>query len=188
MSIFDPTSNPEALHVVELGGKSTRGMGKAWVEGFSAPRKWDEQAGYATDGSSLKFTGNGLSEGTLKIQCWLPEHFVAWADFQTIVKETKPGGPPPTALDLRNPISDDIGVTQVVITDEGQWELVDDTGLWERSIKLKKFRKPKPMLATPDASIDKPKSDDEAPTREELLLQQLQGSLDEAKRQDAATP
>lgn len=185
---FDPTTNPERLDYVELGGMSTIGMGKAWVEGLGAPRKWDEQPGYGTDGAALKFTGNGLTDGVLKIQCWEPAHFAAWRVFQPIVQETKPGGPPPKALDLRHPISDDIGCTQVVVADEGCWNLVDDSGLWQREIKLKKYRKPKPMLATPSPSIDKPNSDEQAPSREEVMLQQTMAQLDAAKAEDAKVP
>jgi len=138
------------------------------VRGAGSPRKWDEQAGYGSDGASLKWTGDGLSEFTVTFQAWDETIFIAWDTFREIVKKSPPNVQP-KVLDIRHPTLEELDIHAVVVLDVSQWDVADDTGMWEKEVKLKVYRAPRPALASPKASIDKPDNPDDAQDAADLL-------------------
>lgn len=182
---LDPVSNPDEFDYAYLAGVVT--PGPVSFEGANSPRKWDKQAGYGTDGSSSKFTGNDLSEFTMKIRMWEVAHFVAWGSFKDLVKKT-PAGVIPKAMDLRHPITADLGITKVVVTDVGQLTQTDDTGLFEIAIKFMQYGKPKPILGLPGGPIDKPNPQDDANDKLQQQVADKSAQLDALQKQLTNTP
>lgn len=184
---FNPLADgaAEALDFITLAGMASPGI--AYVEGAGTPRKWDKQQGYGTDGAFLKWTGDDLAEFTVRIECWLSEHFLAWASFRELVKKSPPNVQP-KVLDIRHPQLEDCDIHAVVVLDVSQWVLSDDTGKWSVTIKFSVFRAAKPAIAAPKASIDKPDSPDDAKDAVDVQIQNLQNQFSAAQKEANDTP
>jgi hypothetical protein len=144
---WNPLDN--AINYAKFAGKKTPGLGM--VEGAGSPRAWDERGGYGLSGSTLVFTGLKLSEFTFKIRLYSTQDWNDWHSFKEIVKKPPPRVRP-RAIDFWHPFTEDLGIKSVVVLDVSQPEQVDETGVWEISIKLKAYRRPKLTLAKPDGS------------------------------------
>jgi len=121
------------------------------VSGATSPRKWDEAAGTGTSGATLRWTGDGLPEFEARVSVWTPEQFEEWdRTWGPLTARTEPGQKP-LAFDWRHPATDDLKIRSVVVLDLTQWEQVED-GLWQRTVKLKQYRKPAPALGKPAAA------------------------------------
>lgn len=165
--------NPQEDDVDSIVLCGKRSPGKAIVEGAGQPRKWDETPGIGMSGSTLSGGGLGLSEFTVRIQLWEPEHFVEWSTWRDLLKPPKPaaagftngiaGGTKIKALDIRNPLLDEVDVNAVVVVDRTQLTQVEDTGIWECTITFKAYRAPKPVLAKPDGVASNPPGQEEKP-------------------------
>lgn len=162
MSIANPLRDEDvdAWDRALLGGVAN--PGHVLVTGASSPRKWDEAAGTGTSGASLRWTGNGLPEFDAVVRVWEAEQFEEWdRTWGPLTAPTEPGQKP-RAFDWSHPATDDLKIRSVVVLDLSQWEQVED-GLWERTVKLKKFAAPKPALGKP-AGAEGTGADGKTPT------------------------
>ena len=150
MSNWNPYDNP--VDYVLLASQKTPGI--ATVEGFGSPRKWDERKGYGTSGTTIVYTGDDLSKGSVKIKLYTPQHWSDWYTFKPIV-DKPPKGAKPKAIDIWHPHLQDLGVTSVVVEDLIQPIQTAD-GEWTIEIKLIQYRAPKPAIAVPSGSTTKP--------------------------------
>ncbi len=140
---MDPFRNGEAYHSAKLGGVQL--PGKVIVAGLSSPRKWDEQQGQGTAGATTKYSGPGLSDGTIQVQMWEPEQFDTFErDVRPLLREPLPNVRP-SALDLEHPDAQALGMKRVVVVNVSQLETYDESGLYGYTISVKQFRPPKPV-------------------------------------------
>ena len=126
--------------------------GRCIIKGASSPRKWNVNDGFGQTGASVVFGGEKLSSFEIELQFWEPEHLDEWQDFKSLC-EKPPTGTIPKALDIYHPILADLKITSVVVEDRTQLDLIDETGLWSTTIKFIQYKKPRPILAKPVASI-----------------------------------
>lgn len=180
-------TNPERdeFDYVVLAG--VRSPGKAEVSGGKLTVNYDEQAGQGIDGATLQYKGVGLGELDVKFTLWEDEHWLEWETFRELLKPPK-AGVQPTAMDLRHPCADELGVNAVVMLERSQIAPDGDTGAWSMTVKFKSYRKPKPILGgNVNGSIDKPTPDDPLLPRN-ALLDSLNAKADALDAEDAATP
>jgi hypothetical protein len=164
---LDVTTGPPWQDYVVLGGKRTPGF--AVPRGAGSPRKWDRQAGYGLSGAVLYYLGEDLTSFEVDVYCWEAAHFAAWDTFAKAVLSPPAPVRVPASLSIQHPALNGppLNIDQVVVEDVSQWEQEDD-GLWVRSIKLIRYRKPKPALVKP---LEGPPGDPtkvETPTDPEL--------------------
>lgn len=138
-----------------LGGKQTPGL--AILRGGAVPREWQEQKGSATDGNSLRYMGAPLSEFEMALRLWTPQHREDWIVFRPMVNKPKPGVQPP-AYDIVHPLTEDIEVFKVVVVDRTMLAEIEP-GLWETVVKLKSYKKPKPVVVSKPKSVDNAEGD-----------------------------
>ncbi len=130
-----------------------RSPGVATVKGLSQPRNWDERQGYGFSGAVLVYKGTGLAKFQVDIDLWLPEHFIAWSLFATVLAPPKPG-PAGFALGISHPIVNGPphNITEVIVEDVSD-PVQSDLGKWTYTISFKQYRKPLPAVARPIAVI-----------------------------------
>lgn len=162
---------PQQPYIV-LGPMQSPGV--AFVRDLDSPRNWDVQQGYGLSGATVVYKGAGLSKFRVDVDLWLPEHFVLWNAFATILAPPKPG-PAGFALGIKHPIVNGPphGITEVVVADVSE-PVQSDLGRWRYTIAFLQYRKPKLALARPIAAI--PAAAASQPTAQnaaELEIQQL---------------
>jgi hypothetical protein len=134
---------------IVLGGFPS--PGKAVIRGAGSPRKWDVRDGYGLTGAVTVFMGEGLATFEVDIYCWEDHHFLAWPIWAKLTLANPPIGARPTSQSIKHPQLNDppLTIDQVVVTDVSQWEDIDETGYWMRTIKFLQYRKPRPALVKP---------------------------------------
>lgn len=141
-------------HFFTLSGQRSPGISR--LSGGAVPREWQEQKGTATDGNSLRYMGAPLQEFQAEIELTTPQHVEDWKTFRPLVDKPKPGVQPP-AYDFGHPLTDDIGITKVIVVDRSMLE-EKDPGRWVTVVKFKSYRKPKPIVSKP-TSVENAKGD-----------------------------
>ncbi len=141
---------PKQSYIV-LGAMQSPGV--ATVRGLSTPREWDIRQGYGFTGAVVVYKGTSLAPFTVDIDLWLPEHFLMWNVFATVLVPPLPG-PAGFALGIKHPIVNGPphGITEVVVKDCSE-PVQNDTGKWTYTLTLLPYKKPIPALARPIAAI-----------------------------------
>lgn len=144
-----------------LGG--ARSPGRATVVSPSSPRKWDKQAGYATSGATLAYTGDDLSDFEVVIDLWEDEHWAQWKAFAAVL-DMRPRGrfSPEGAFEIVHPAVNrpPARISAVVVLDVIGPDQTD--GLWTYRLKLSAYRQPKVALGKPPGAV--PAADAKIPT------------------------
>lgn len=146
---------------IVLGGFPS--PGKCVVRGAGSPRKWDVRDGYGITGATSVFMGESLASFDVDIYCWEDHHFIAWPIWAKLTLANPPIGARPTSQSIKHPQLNDppLTIDQVVVTNVTQWEDVDDTGLWMRTISFLQYREGrfalvKPFRGPPGSPINVP--------------------------------
>jgi len=137
------------------------------VVGADAPRKWDERPGYGLSGAWLIYCGDGLSHFSLKFRLYSVQDWLDWWAFHPIVaKRPKPvvrGDQFYAAVDaisIWHPYLDALGIHSIVVENELEPVLTEDTGEHTIEVKVAQFRAPKgPAAAKPVAAKPTPAPD-----------------------------
>lgn len=163
---------------VMIGGDAS--PGKATVRGLNSPRGWDERKGYALSGATLVPTGDELSKFEILFELWDETQMALWNSYASkyFARSVKlvPGTLKPKALGIEHPAltAPPHHITEVVVLDVIGPE-TDDTGGVSWVVKFEEYRKPKPALSPPDASI--PAAQKPTPTAEDAADREIQDKL-----------
>lgn len=141
--------------------------GKATI--LSAPRKnkWDVRTGWGIAGGSTIWIGVEPSEIKVRLDFWLPEQYEFWKLIaRSIFTPSVMTGQ--VALDVSHPVLNDppIGITAVQVR-EVEAAKQDEEGGWYVEITLLEFKRPKPAIGQPKASI--PNAITQVPTAQDAL-------------------
>lgn len=148
-SDFDPIGSPSALTFAMLGGVRTPGI--LTLSGSNgSPRKWDERGGYGLSGSTLVFTGKGLSAWDMLLELYTPQDIAQFHAFRRVATLLNTDAIR-KGLDIVHPAVNDYGVKKCVITDISFPKTRDD-GVTEILIPCKQWRRPKFALSKPDST------------------------------------
>lgn len=165
-------------HYFLLGDQRSPGISR--VRGGGIPREFQEQKGSGTDGNSLRYSGAPLQEFEVEIELTTGEHFEEWKTFRPLLDKPKPGTQP-AAYDFHHPLTDDVGITKVVVVDRSMLE-EPEPGRWVTKVKFKSYRKPKPVVSKP-SSIESAK--DDAPKAETALEREIREATAAFEREAA---
>lgn len=170
------TGFPQQPYIV-LGALQSPGV--ATVKGLGSPRNWIIQQGWGFTGATVVFGGKELATFDVDIELWLPEHFIQWNLFATILAPPLPGLAG-VALGILHPIVNGPphGVHEVVVKDVSQ-PVQNDLGRWTYTIKFLEYKKPLPALSRPIAAI--PAVGTPVPTAQTQAEVEMQALAAEAK-------
>jgi len=173
-ALLNGTGRPDQDYIVLSGERSP---GKAIVHGLSAPRKWQENDGYALSGASLIFGGNKLCHFEVEIQLWEDDHWKQWDTFAKRL-EKPPEGVRPKAQDIQHPLINRSPhkITSVVVDDVTGGDITED-GMGIYRIKLIAYKAPKPVLARIVASTPGVELKPTAQDANEVEIQRLRGKV-----------
>lgn len=145
-------AGPPYRDYILLGGD--RCPGKQVVPDANSPRKWDERQGYGFSGAYLIYMGDGLAHFGVEVHLWDDAHWAQWETFSKKHLEKPPTGQVAKAQPIDHPVLNmtPLKIASVVVEDVTGW-VVDDYGEWTCLIKFAQFRKPKPALGRPIATI-----------------------------------
>lgn len=142
---------PPEQDYIQLGGIVS--PGRAAVVGAASLRDWDIRKGYGLDGAFVVYTGDNLCKFEVQIDLWEKSQFALWEAF---CKATlgKPKARFAPGLDIKHPLlnREPLNIKSVIVEGVSQFEQ-DDNGLWSCRIRFIEYRKPKPALAKPLATI-----------------------------------
>lgn len=138
IALLDPIRNPQAWDRVRIGGVDSPGI--CTLSGFSRTSEFDVKKGKGSQGATLTFVQRPPTEGTIKFQLWLAEHFDLWVPFRKTLKYT-PTKKAITAIDIFHPSFADIDLHSVVCKDIGAIEH-EGGGLYSISISLIEYFPP----------------------------------------------
>lgn len=102
---------------IAIGGMTSPGVCE--IEGAGIPSKWDERAGYGTDGATLVYTGRQISSFQAKFTLWNDDDLPTWNAFTKMLSQqvlSRAG----KAWDIVHPLLMQIGITKVVVEDISQ--------------------------------------------------------------------
>lgn len=184
MAALNPISDPEAYDTFGIGPAVW--SGKVEVVGAGDPREWDKVKGQGTSGATTKYTGDGLPEFGVRFYMWEPEHFDAFErDIRPLLAKPKPNQKP-KALEVDYPELAKLGIRRVVVTNVGQLEVGDDSGLYFYTVSFLVFRPAKPVQVLKakqeGGTEDKGKPDKPLEPRDVLIQQLTQQLKDEANK------
>jgi hypothetical protein len=168
---------PERDYVM-IGGDPS--PGKATIRGCNSPRGWDVRKGYALSGATVVPTGDDLSKFEILFEFWDESQVPLWYSFASKYFDKavrlNPGTLVPKALGIEHPIlsAPPLRITEVVVEDVTQLEQ-DDTGGWSCVVKFLQYRRAKPALSPPDASI--PAAQKATPTAQDAAEREIQEKL-----------
>lgn len=133
--------------------------GLATVGGAALIRQWDKIKGYGVSGSFNIFKGADLSEFTVSLRFFTPEHWAAWATWKRLVDKlpSRRGGSGKDTgnLDIWHPLLEDVAINAVCVAKRHQPEQTGD-GEWTVKIDFMQFRRPKLTLAKPEGAAATP--------------------------------
>jgi hypothetical protein len=142
----------QAVDYVKLAGQRTPGI--AELQGFDSPRRWDVRRGYALSGSTLVFRGVGLAErGKLVIRLYTEQDWEDWHAFAPLLQRP-PIGERARALDISHPITEELGIRSVVVSNVSQPMQTGD-GEWTIEVALLEHRRPQLQLARTEGSAER---------------------------------
>lgn len=148
-------SNP-VDHVLIAGVKTP---GLAEVVGARADYIYQAQPAAGMTGERVKFLRREMSEFEVRIRCFESDELIYFDELiRPLLKlpeksayvadpSSKEAGF--QALDIWHPHLEDLGIKSVVVKSVSQFERVDDTGIWQVTIKFRQFVAiPTPSLKT----------------------------------------
>jgi hypothetical protein len=172
---------PEQDYII-LGGMTS--PGRAMPIGAGSPRRWDTPPGYGLEGSFSVYLGDKLPAFDVIIDIWKKEQWAEWNVFAKAVLG-KPKSRFAPGLDIKHPLVNraPLNIKSVIVEDVTQFEQ-DETGLWTCRIKLVEWRKAKPALSKPIATI--PNAAAPVPTAQDKADAQIQALTAEHRALAAA--
>lgn len=130
--------------------------GKAVLQNIKLPKDWQKNKGYGLSGATLVPLGDDLATFQIRFSFWLPSQVAAWRDYWTkfFSKQlvTVAGAAQPMALNIVHGRLAFHGLGPCVVTDAGGLEK-DDLGEWFHVVSFQQYRKAKPALQKPIATI-----------------------------------
>jgi hypothetical protein len=181
--ITDPISNPQAYDSFYIGGVQSPGL--CDFKGGGIEYKWDTKAGKGASGGTSTFTGKEVNKDIIcTLRFWLSSHFVAWDAFRALLK-FDPTKKTVSALDIRYPALQRVGINSVQCVKIGAEERVHDSGLWAVKISFLEYNPVAAVaaVATPTSSTSSSATAEQAaaqagnattPASAQQLLEQLQ--------------
>lgn len=149
------------------------------------PFNWDKQKGWGLGGAWLIFTGDDLSEFDITWTFWRQDQIDLWKAFQKTNFSKPPAQPQlngaflpqvprPKALQVYNPILNELGITQMVPKHIGQFSQ-PSLGKWQKTISFFQFKPPVPLVGRPNQAVPdtKPKS----PTADDAVQLEIRAKL-----------
>jgi hypothetical protein len=167
-----------AREYIMIGGDPS--PGKCTIRGANSPRGWDERKGYALSGATLVPTGDELATFEILFEFWDETQIPLWYSYAAKYFDKAvrliPGSLVPKALGIEHPIlsAPPIRITEVVVVDATQLEQ-DETNGWSCVVKFKQYRRAKPALSPPDATI--PAAQKPTPTAQDAADREIQEKL-----------
>jgi hypothetical protein len=158
---WNPYQSPVDYFI--LAGKKSPGI--ATIQGAERARKYDERNGYGLGGASLIYNGRKLAHFSAMIRLYSPKDWQDWAVFRPLVQKI----PKPVftadgaisfaqgsgVLDFWHPLLEPLGIKSVVVEDEVQPVLEDETGVWLVEIKFIQYSPPVREISKPKGSQGK---------------------------------
>lgn len=149
MTSSNPISNPGLYNAITIGsvrwpppGEETR----VEVSGASSLRNWEKvasgglNASQGLDGVTIKYTGAGIAEFTVKFYVWEPHHFDYFESaVRPLFGKPRPAVKP-QAYPIEYPELQKLQIDRVVIVEVGMLEIADPTGLWFYPVKFLEHR------------------------------------------------
>lgn len=153
MTDWDPFTIP--IDSAKISGLDTPGL--LVIDKANSPRQWDERNGYGWSGSFPVFVGQRLSFFDLTFKMYTTEDWKRYKALKPLLVRP-PFGKRPKALDIVNPILEDLEIFSFVILDVGRLTPIDN-GAYSKTIECMQHRRPRIALAKPEASQQKPSDD-----------------------------
>lgn len=153
---MNPLEHPAQYDFIELEGvrsPGAEGRGYCEVIGLTAPPpEWDKKKGQNASGATIVFSGEDLSEFSVKFYACHPSDFAEWESFLPLLLRP-PDGTKPKAKTFKHPEAAALGITAVVVQKPGvtQWSQVGH-GLWMRECKFLQHREAKPAGGKPQGA------------------------------------
>lgn len=125
--------------------------GTCKIRGAGSPRHWDERPGYGIEGGNSVYTGKGLAKFDVDFYAWTVEHFLFWEVFARLTLVLPSKAIIPLSMGIVHPLlnAPPLNINQVVVTNVTQFEEVDETGLYMRTVSFLEYKKAKPFIAKP---------------------------------------
>lgn len=138
-----------------LGSEQSPGV--CSIVNAASIRDWEQRKGYGLSGASTVYTGDSLSEFEIEFSIWDSADlngamFTKWYRFAQVLKKV-PRGQRPRSLFIWHPFLAEIGISEVVVTNVGQFVQDRETGLFTKRVKFLEYRAPLPILAKPKGAI-----------------------------------
>jgi hypothetical protein len=143
---MNPLTNP--IDYILLAGERSPGI--ADVEGAATPRKWDSAQGYGMSGAVARYTGDELSEFSVKLRLYSDDDWLRWDFWKPLVAKA-PIGTRPKALDIWHPFLEELGIKSVVVKNWKQ-PIQSADGEWTIEIVFLQYRKPRAQSSKPDGA------------------------------------
>lgn len=145
---MNPIDDPDAYDFADVGGQRTPGLVE--FRGAADKRKWDKQDGKGQSGGTAKFGGRELEEFDMVVSLWQPQHFDEWRVFSEVLRE--PDGANAKSLSIAHPILSDLKITIVNVVSISQLTRVDETGLWQYTVRLMRASPATPSTVVPSGA------------------------------------
>jgi hypothetical protein len=155
VNAWDPITQPQDY--AKIAGAMTPGVCE--IIGAGDPRAWDKRKGMGISGAFSVFTGQDLAQFTVRLTLYTVEDWAAWHKFRPIIAKVPRRrigkGKDSGVLSIQHPITQEVGISSIVIENLGAPEQVDH-GVWAIDIKVMEWRQPKVALAAPEGAADQP--------------------------------
>lgn len=145
---FSPFRTP--IDFVILNGIRTPGT--ATVKKADAPRHWDKRGGYGMAGSFPVGGWRELTEFDVEIRLTTNADWDYWWSKIDPIIARDPPGKRPKAINVWHPWLASKKVQSAVMQNELQPTLEDVSGIWLITLQMLEWRRPKIVLAKPDAA------------------------------------
>ena len=142
MTSFRPLTEP--IDYFELAGQRSPGIAR--IEGAVAKREILERKGYAFGGAYSVYRGIKLIHFRAVVELFTPEQWDAWHEFTTLLQRA-PTGQRQRALDFWHPITEDLGISSVLVESVSQ-PVPNDTNGWAITVEFAEYRRPVRALVT----------------------------------------
>lgn len=144
---WDPWTGPVDKAI--LRGTLTPGV--AEVTNCKREHKYDRIASYGQDSAIAIYRGRPPAGFDIVLQLLTPQDYAEWQVFREIVLTPPAIGPNSKALDVWHPFLAELGITACVVESVTIPE-DDGTGIWSVTISCVEWKRPKLVLAKPEAA------------------------------------